>query len=445
MKNEMSDTEAALVEDQKLAANLDETCETKKKEWSERQQTRAEEMVAIHDTIKILNDDDALELFKKTLPSASLLQVREVHDKARRRALELLQRGQRPHNTNVDFLAIALTGRKVDFSKVIKMIDDMVALLKQEQVDDDSKQEYCRIQLDAIEDKGKELGKKIEDLEASIADSEETVKAAAADIESLSESIKALDKSVLEASEQRRKEHNEYVELISNDNAAKELLGFAKNRLNKFYAPNLYKAPPKRELTEEERLFVNNGGTLSPTPAPEGIAGTGVEVPAMLVQISLHRDGPGPPPETWNAYSKKSGENSGVISMIELLIRDLDKEMTEAETDEKNSQKEYESMMDEAAKKRAADRKALGNRESAKAEAEGVKEAAEEDNRLSTKELQAVKMYEMQLHQECDWLMQNYELRKQARSEEADNLKQAKAVLAGADFDALTQTAVASK
>merc|ERR1719188_2514791 len=69
MKNDLSETEAALLEDKKFLADLEKSCATKKAEWEERSKTRAEELLALADTIKILNDDDALELFKKTLPS----------------------------------------------------------------------------------------------------------------------------------------------------------------------------------------------------------------------------------------------------------------------------------------------------------------------------------------------------------------------------------------
>merc|ERR1719231_515643 len=137
------------------------------------------------------------------------------------------------------------------------MIDDMVALLGKEQRDDEHKKEYCNGQIDFAEDKSKELKHKIEDLDTIIADSAETIKATTEDIESLTAGIQALDASVLEAAIQRKKEHEEYIELISSNTAAKELLEFAKNRLNKFYNPKLYKPPPKRELTEEERISSN--------------------------------------------------------------------------------------------------------------------------------------------------------------------------------------------
>merc|ERR1719359_1456764 len=80
MKEDLDDTTAAFMEDKKFLADLDKNCASKEKEWALRQKTRQEELLAIADTIKILNDDDALELFKKTLPSASFLQL-EVSNK----------------------------------------------------------------------------------------------------------------------------------------------------------------------------------------------------------------------------------------------------------------------------------------------------------------------------------------------------------------------------
>merc|ERR1711972_641662 len=107
--------------------------------------------------------------------------------------------------------------------------------------------------------------------------------------------------------------------------------------------------------------FVSNGGTEPPTPPPGGIAGTGI---AAFVQVSSHRDAPAPPPETWDAYSKKSEETTGVISMIDLLVKDLEKEMTEAETEEKEAQADYETMMKESAEKRTADTTSLTEKSS---------------------------------------------------------------------------------
>merc|ERR1719478_1732167 len=77
MENDLEDTQEGLADDKKFLADLDKNCELKKQEWAEYKKTEAMEMVALADTIKVLNDDDALELFKKTLPgSASFIQLK---------------------------------------------------------------------------------------------------------------------------------------------------------------------------------------------------------------------------------------------------------------------------------------------------------------------------------------------------------------------------------
>merc|ERR1719388_83151 len=259
MKNSLSEAEEALIEDKKFLADLETDCATKKKEFEEQVKVRAEELLAIQETIKILNDDDALDLFKKTLPSPSLLQTRTFANGKKAHALSLI-RAVRHGRPEIDFIALALNTGKVDFSKVLKMIDDMVEVLAKEQTDDDHKKEYCTGQLDVIEDKGKELGHTIGDLETEIADYKETLKTVEEELATLKAGIEALDKSVMEATEQRKKENEEYTELMSSNTAAMEILEFAKNRLNKFYNPKLYKPPPKRELSEEERIAANMGG-----------------------------------------------------------------------------------------------------------------------------------------------------------------------------------------
>merc|ERR1719316_2383517 len=75
-KNDLEDTSEGLAEDKKFLADLKKNCALKTKEWEAYKKTMAMEQAALADTIKMLNDDDALDLFKKTVPSASsFLQV----------------------------------------------------------------------------------------------------------------------------------------------------------------------------------------------------------------------------------------------------------------------------------------------------------------------------------------------------------------------------------
>merc|ERR1719163_2769200 len=138
----------------------------------------------------------------------------------------------------------------------------MVALLKKEQGDDDDKKEYCEMSLDKAEDKHKELQETVSDLETLIEDTKGKIATLTEEIASLGQGIKDLDKSVAEATENRKAEHADNTDTLASNSAAKDILGFAKNRLNKFYNPKMYKAPPKREL----ELAQTRG---APPPPPE--------------------------------------------------------------------------------------------------------------------------------------------------------------------------------
>merc|ERR1712194_660909 len=190
---------------------------------------------------------------------------------------------------------------------------------------DNDKKEYCGKQFDVSDDKKKGLERTIKLEENAIATAEESIATLHEEIASLIAGIKNLDKSVAAATEQRQEENSEFKALVASDTAAKEVLAWAKNRLNKFYNPKLHKAAPKVELSAGDRIS-SNQGMEETTAAPGGIAGTGIKV-ASLVQIRSHqqKDAPAPPPATWDAYGKKSGASTGVISMIDLLIKDLEK------------------------------------------------------------------------------------------------------------------------
>jgi len=439
MKEDLDDTNKALLEDKKFLANLEKDCATKADENAANQKLRSEELLALSDTIKVLNDDDALELFKKTLPgaSASFMQLQVTKADQQQTALAAIKAARRKGHPELSFIALALQGKKVNFSKVLKMIDEMVAVLGAEQQDDDDKKEYCEMSFDKADDKKKSVERAISNLEKAIAKGKEEIAAHADEIKALEAGIVALDKSVAEATEQRKEENAEYTDLMANDAAAKELLGFAKNRLNKFYNPKLYKAPPKKELTDEDRATLAAGGTLAPTAAPGGIAGTGVTVLASISAHDASKAAPPPPPETAAAFSKKSEESGGVIALIDQMIGDLTKEMTEAEATEKNAQEDYETAMTDSAEKRATDTKTLADKQKAKAELEADLEANTEEKGATTKTLMATLEHIQSLHAECDWLIQYYQVRKEARAGEVESLKTAKSVLSGADFSLL--------
>ena len=81
LKNDLGDAQDSLADDTKYLAELKKQCADNDSEYEERQAMRSQELVAISETVKILNDDDALDLFKKTLPSPALLQTVKSADR----------------------------------------------------------------------------------------------------------------------------------------------------------------------------------------------------------------------------------------------------------------------------------------------------------------------------------------------------------------------------
>jgi len=410
--NDLDETKETLKEDISYIAELKKGCSTKEAEWQERCKVRQEELVAISQTIKILNDDDALELFKKVLPSnlqVSFLQLKDV----RKRALDALR--AKPHRSpQLDVVMLALQGKTAGFEKVMVLIDDMMANLKKEQADDDAKKTYCEAELDKTEDQKKELERAIEVSSTAIEELRGAIATWTGEISDLKAGIVALDKSVAEATKLRKEQNAEYKQLMEENKATKEILLFAKNRLNKFYNPKLYKPP------------------------------------AELAQVGAHRTdsdsdaAPPPPPETFGAYTKKSEGSSGVIAMIDKLVMDTDLTTTEAKTEEKDAQDDYEKVMANAGEKRATDSKALTDKEAAKAEGEeSLQVETEKKKDLETERMEVMQIM-LNLHSECDWLVKYYDVRKAARADEVDALSKAKDVLNGADYS-LLQTARQSR
>merc|ERR1719453_2565527 len=287
--------------------------------------------------------------------------------------------------------------------------------------------EWCETEIDKTEDTKKVLQQDISDLETSISDAEESITNLKAEIEALDDGIRALDKEVADATDNRKAEHDEFETTYAANAAAADLLKFAMNRLNKFYNPKLYKPPPKRELSEDEQITLNMGGTLAPTEAPGGIAGTG---------ISAIQGGaaPPPPPEANLAYKKKGEESSGVIQMIDTLVNDVEKENQVMKLEEEDAQDDYEKFMEGAKAKRAADSKSMTDAEGSLAETSEQLVTDKGSLKDKNTELMETEKYLAGIHADCDWLIKFYDMRKEARTGEIDAMGKAKDVLNGADY-----------
>merc|ERR1719484_153192 len=164
--------------------------------------------------------------------------------------------------------------------------------------------------------------------------------------------------------------------------------------------------------------------------------GTAAEQAAWLqvpVFVQL-KDDAAPPPDTWGAYQKKDGKSNGVIALMEMLAKELEDGITESKNEEKTAQVDYERLMAESQKTRAQNVESITADEAAKADLDTKIESTKQKKASQETELSNIKGYITQLHANCDFLIENYDLRKAARVNEVESLKNAKSVLSGANF-----------
>merc|ERR1719258_1038640 len=177
-------------------------------------------------------------------------------------------------------------------------------------------------------------------------------------------------------------------------------------------------------------LAASGASDMIATDAPVMIAGT-----TQTVFVQLKDDAaPPPPPETWGAYQKKDGKSNGVLALMDMLIKHLADGITETKHEEETAQKDYERLMAESQTTREQSVESITAKEAAKADLDTKVESTKEAKAGQEAELSNTKNYIAQLHANCDFLLENYDLRKTARANEVESLKNAKGVLSGANF-----------
>jgi len=424
----LDDSTVELADTEKFMNQLESECASKSKEWDSRVAARNDEVAAISEAISILNDDDALDVFKKALPSAlvqrdavGFLQQKDAKASKLQKAEALLAvAASKNKSTQLSLLLFTVRsklhsrakGETESFGEVIKMIDDMVSLLGRHQKEDEKQRGWCTTEFDTSADEEHAAKTKLASVVATLDEQNDEVSTLMEEINTLNGEIQNLDKAVAEATEQRKEEHEDYINFIQMSEAALQLVEKAKNRMQKFYNPTLYKAAPKTERSMEQKII--DAGAFA--------------------QVSVHRVAPGEAPETFSGPVAKNSKSAGVIGLMDMILKELGNDMKDGENAEKNAQKDYSALMADSQETRKQDAKSLTDKEAAKAEVESKVITTHETRTQTVGDINLVASYTKDLHVSCDFIMQNFDLRKEARANEADSLKNAKAVLSGASF-----------
>jgi hypothetical protein len=395
-KEDLAMTREALASDVAFIQDLRLRCQQSDKDWELRSKTRAEEIAAIADVIAMLSDDDAFDLFGKTVDKPSVfVQVRSAKraEKATRArvvgALNAL--AQKSGSTQV--LALAASAQLDAFEKVKKMIDEMVAVLKKDQADEVKHRDFCVEEFDENEKQTLVKDNEIKDLKGLIAKSENTMKTLTEEMAALKDSIKEMQKQMAKASEEREAQNKDFQTVAADQVATQEILKKALKRLESFY---------KKALLQSRE-----------DPVP------GAAAP--------------PPPPAMGEYKKNAG-SSGVMVMIENVIKEAHESEKEAIKDEADAQAGYEEFIknSNAAIEKASNEIVAKTEQKAETEATMVQAKSDLDSAVIDSEKLAT--YKAELHDSCDFVIKNFDVRQAARMDEIEGLGKAKAILSGSEF-----------
>jgi len=393
-KVDVEDTKASLSADEQFLMMLKEKCQMTDKEWEERQKTRQLEMEAVSKALAVLAGDDAHDLFTKTFNPA-LLQADSTENSQRRTAASrvLSAVASKLHSPRLATLAYQV---KLDaFTRVQKAIDDMIAQLLKEKEAEIKHKDFCvdEFNTNQLQTENKEREK--QDLIAKIEDLEMTIKTLTEELDGLKAEIAEMQVQLKRAGEDREKQNKEFQMTVSDQRETQKLLQAALNFLKDFY--------------EKKASFVQKQEPAGP-----------------------------PPPAGFESY-KNNAQSGGVMQLIEQIITDAKAMEAEAIRSEEDAQKAYEDFVKETNASIEAKSKDIVEKSEQKAKAEVELVETKEAKEAVMLELEQLLNYNAELHQSCDFVLKNFDLRQTARDEEVEALRQAKAILSGAKFEEFLQ------
>jgi len=412
--------EAQISDDESYITEAKDAYAVKVTEWKERQRLRTGEIAAIGKAIEVLRSDDARDLMSSSFKSQGAVLLQEADEdsegctpkKRKAKAVLSLREASAKHgDTRLAMLALQTqlsTG--IDFSNVIAGIDKMISDLNAEAAADWETKENCqnmrmnntnvaKVNAQAIDDQTALIGRK----QAEMNDKQRNV-------DSIVQQLKTLNLQMEEAQVMRRREKADYESSKADDEAAIALIKQSTKVLSDFY---------ESEGLNFAQMGTNEHADDAVDQAPKIEAG----------------QAPPPPPSTFSQpYGGAKGESKGIISILEMLASDVEKDITTATAMEEKAISDYQSlnsytltMISELDSEKADLLVEIGESEEEMVDAKTTRNAKKVvlDSTLGV--LRGIAPG-------CDFMAANFLLRKQNRETEIDGLYESKGALQGGSF-----------
>lgn len=404
-KEDLEDTQDSLSIDDKFLIDLKQRCKMTDSEWEMRQKSRQEEIAAIVQAISILTDDQARDTFSSTFnpAAASFLQKTNKraarHETEQRRQAVALLAAAAAKSGSPELSGLAMAAQLDAFTKVKAAIDKMVKQLIEEKAAEITKKDFCVEKLNENELLTEKETRKKADVESKIAGLEQEIGELNEALTTLKKEIEEMNIQIKRAGEDRELVNRDFQATVADQRETQKLLNKALAVLKAVYIKQ--QAAAKKASLGEEYAVVSQ--------APEK---------------------GGPPPPGFKDYQQNAG-GGGAVALLEQIMGDAKVLEAEAMKDEQNAQETYEKMIRDTNKSIKAKQAAIVNKMENKGKAEQDLIAAKADLDSHKTELSTLGNSEQALKLDCDFLLKNFDLRQQAREEEVEALRQAKAILSG--------------
>lgn len=387
-KEDLGQAQAKLSEDQKFATNLANTCGEADKNFDLRTSSRLEEITAVSEAIGILTADNARDAMTGTFNFMQLTTHTHVHRDSRQKRAAAALRKAAAKSSSPELAMLASTVELDAFTRVKRVINDMIEKLRLQQADEVKKNDYCTAEFHSNEMSTASANDLRVDQETNIATLADKAKRLETEIGQAKVDIENLRRELQRLTENRYNENIEFQASVKDQTETVSVLLVALDRLAKFYDASLVQA-----------------GTADHQTPP---------LPQMK-------------------YEKNSG-SSGVMSMLEKLVHETKALREESRAAENEAQKGYEESVAITNTGVKDLETQIASKTQTKARTHKELQQANLDLADTKKELDGLAKYNADLHAECDYVQQNFDIRQKARAEEIEALQQAIQILSGADL-----------
>jgi len=383
-KGDLASTRKELAEDEKTLADTESTFAAKSDQFKANQEVRAAELEAIGKAIEIMADPKASGSYEKHInlvqTKTSFLQVRSesrAHASSKQRVVAFLQR-KAALLSSTALKTLASQAESNPFDKVVGMIKDLVAKLKEEAAAEAEHKQWCDEQLHNNKIKREKKTGKVNKLTASVESMTQDIAAMGKNIQTLKSEQVELTMAMSKATSVRDMEKKTNAETVADAQGGAQATKAALVVLKEFYA--------------------SQGSFLQ-------------QAPEMA------------------AYSGMSSAKGGVVGMLEVIHSDFVRLEADTKASESAAATEYDAFMKDASGSKKSKHELEVKTSLKKDQTEFEKSQTTKDLESTQTELDKALEYQQNLKPVCVEVHVSFEERAAARQAEIDALKEAYGVL----------------